>query len=65
MIIVTHKRCGRRIQDEEGVVTEHPSINAAKRASRKLGLGRIVTVENLHNIKRVLQVGLPRTSETT
>jgi hypothetical protein len=59
MIIPTHKRCGSRIQDEEGVVTEYVSINAAKRASRSIGLGKIVTVPKLGNITRTVQIGFP------
>jgi hypothetical protein len=54
MIKATHKRCKNRIQDEEGVVTNHSSINAAKRASRQLGLGKIENVSTLSNITRII-----------
>jgi len=50
MIEPTHKRCKHRIQDSDGHVKEFASINAAKRESRKLGLGAVRVVEKLHNI---------------
>jgi hypothetical protein len=56
MIESTHKRCGHRIQDEQGNVAEYASINAAKRESRKLGLGTVSVVARLHNIGRVTRM---------
>lgn len=50
MIEPTHKRCGHRIQDSEGHVREFASINAAKRESRKMGLGAVSNVPKLHGI---------------
>jgi hypothetical protein len=45
-----YKRCSNRIQDSDGRVKEFASINAAKRESRKLGLGNIAVVAKLHNV---------------
>ena len=59
MIAITHLRCKNRIQAEAGVVTEYASINAAKRASREIGLGKIENVNKLNNITRTTQVGFP------
>lgn len=59
MIQPTHKRCKSRIQDEEGVVTNYGSINAAKRMSRKIGLGKIENVSKLGNITREVNLYEP------
>lgn len=45
-----YKRCGNRIQDADGRVKEFHSINAAKRESRRLGLGAVSNVPKLHDV---------------
>jgi hypothetical protein len=59
MIEPTHNRCGRLIQEipgegQKGDVHDYGSINAAKRESRKIGLGKIRTVPKLHDIGTVV-----------
>lgn len=54
MIEATHKRCKHRIQDPDGTVRDYGSINAAKRESRSIGLGKIENVLKLMNITKTL-----------